>query len=187
MKLKKILTTITVGALLMGTLVACGEKKDDTAAQTTAAAETTAAAGEETTAAAVSADNPYISFNGVDVQIGMNWADIKDKLGSETKPVDEIKPCDGGDYIQIMHYFDGLTVTTLRDETVVTLSTEDGGDGATLMGQVKKGDSIDAVKSAMGEPDSIDEYQMNYTKGNASVFVYLENNVVRAVAFMKAM
>ncbi len=170
MKLKKTLVTLAACALMLGSLTACGDKKEET---TAAAQETTAAAEKSENAGEV-----FMTFNGVDVHIRADFASIKDSLGTEVKPAETIEPCDGGDYIQIMHYYDGLTITTLRDEIVIGLEIADGNGAPALMGKVKVGDTPDAVKSALGDPENEDEFSLSYNIDGAQVMVYLDNGAV---------
>ncbi len=179
MKLKKIIATVTIGAVMLGSLTACGSKSDSTTAATEAATS-----AEESSAA--SSGNGFVSINGTDLALDMNWNDVKDKLGSETKPADTIQPCDGGDYIQIMHHFDGITVTTLRDETIIGLEPAEGSTEVLVMGKVKKGDNLETIKSALGTPSSESDGMLVYNAGNASVMLYLDNDALTSFAFMKA-
>ena len=197
MKLKKSILTISAGALLAFSLTACGGGKK--ASETTTAATTTAAATEaaqtaantgdtapETDAPDISADNHYISFNGVDLKVGMTWDDAKDSLGSEVKPMEKIEPCGGGDYIQEMYFYDGLTVTTLRSETIVGIEVPmDTESSAAAGGQIKKGDSLEQIKEAFGEPSMEDEYMLVYEGANDSLYFPIDNNTVTSIAIRK--
>ena len=191
MRLKKAILTAACGALLLGALTACGSDKETTTAAATTAAEATTEAGADTGATeapAASADATAVSFNGVDIAMNADWNSVKDGLGAETKPAETIQPCDGGDYIQIIHYYDGLEVTTLRDETVVGLSIPMGsGSKATIKG-IKIGDSADAVKSAMtGTISNEDDSMISYDTPDANVMFYLENGAVTGAMMMRMM
>ena len=169
MKFKKLALTITIGALLIGSAAACGKASP-------AASE---AATEAATENEYNADDYFVSFNGANLNLGMEFAKVKDMLGSETKPAETIEPCDGGDYIQEMHFYDGLTVNTLRGETIIGLEVpQDGGDGAMMQGKVKKGATVDEVKKQLGNPENEDEYSLSYTIGTASLMIYLSDGVV---------
>lgn len=182
MKLKRFIAALATGVVLIGSLAACGSKSDDK--KKTEA--TTAATEQQNTASA----DAFLSYNGVELKLNAAWADVKDKLGSETSPSETIQPCDGGDYIQIMHFYKGLTVTTLRDETIVMLAVDSAADSsdAALNGKIKKGDSVDAVKEAFGAPASEDAGMLVYNMGNATVMIYLDDNntAVTGVNLMKA-
>ncbi|MBQ6230752.1 MAG: hypothetical protein IJJ74_06500 [Eubacterium sp.] len=182
MKLKRFIAALATGVVLIGSLAACGSKSDDK--KKTEA--TTAATEQQNTASA----DAFLSYNGVELKLNAAWADVKDKLGSETAPSETITPCDGGDYIQIMHYYNGMVVTTLRDETIVMLSMDMSleGNDALLNGKIKKGDSLDAVKEALGAPASEDAGMLVYNMGNATVMIYLDDNntAVTGANLMKA-
>ena len=190
--MKKKIIFAAVAAMMMGAMAGCGSSNAETTAASEAEATTAADAenSEDTSAAesgeTSSADNGFVNFGGNDYKIGDDWNAVKDNLGSESKPSETIEPCDGGDYIQIMHYYDGLCVTTLRDEKIISLSQEgEATDSILIMGKVKIGDSVDSAKEAIGEPDSSDEYQLNYSKGSSDVMVYIENNAVSGFYIME--
>lgn len=190
--MKKKIIFAAVAAMMMGAMAGCGSSNAETTAASEAEATTVADAenSEDTSAAesgeTSSADNGFVNFGGNDYKIGDDWNAVKDNLGSESKPSETIEPCDGGDYIQIMHYYDGLCVTTLRDEKIISLSQEgEATDSILIMGKVKIGDSVDSAKEAIGEPDSSDEYQLNYSKGSSDVMVYIENNAVSGFNIME--
>lgn len=181
MKLKKLLLTVTAGTLLLASLTACGSKNDKKDKQTTTENQNILVNDDDATGSGA-----YMSFNGTDLQVGTVWNDVKDSLGSEAKPSETIEPCGGGDYIQIVHFYDGLTVTTLRDETIVSLEIPmDGESTAAVNGTVTKGSSADDVKAALGDtPNMEDEYMISYTFGNVQVNINLDNGKVNSAMFM---
>ncbi|MBR4513954.1 MAG: hypothetical protein IKO61_03615 [Lachnospiraceae bacterium] len=189
MKLKKIALTITAGTLLIGALTACGDKKTDstTAAATTAAATEAAKdteAAKETETAAVSTGSDYVLYNDVELRPGMVWADVKDSLGAEAKPMEKIEPCGGGDYIQEMYFYDGLRINTLRSETILSIELPfDEDSDALIAGKIKMGDSLDKVKEVLGEPEG-DEYQAVYAFDKTTIMIYLENGAVKGAAVL---
>ncbi len=172
MKIKGVLAALVVGVLAVGMLTACGSKEED---------------GPDTTKTETATpEGAYVSYNGTNVAIDMPFADVKDGLGTETKPAETIEPCGGGDYIQEMHFYDGLTVNTLRGETVIGVEIPaDGGSSALMMGKVKKGDSAEDAKAALGTPASEDEYTLSYSIGNSSVMLYIDQGSVTSMGIMK--
>lgn len=127
----------------------------------------------------------FVTYEGTNVTVGGEFEGIKDKLGTETKPMETIEPCDGGDYIQIMHYYDGITVTTLRDEKVISIEPAEGGSKEILIqGKVKMGDSADDVKKALGDPENESDGMMSYTVEGTSVMIYLEGDSVSGFMYM---
>ncbi len=191
MKLKKLALTITAGALLAGALTACGGDKNTTettagkAAATEAPADTAADTAEAGKAEAATGAY-HITYNGIDLKTGMVWADVKDSLGSETKPMERIEPCGGGDYIQEMYFYDGVTINTLRSETIVGIEVpmDTAGDSALAAGQIKKGDSADKIKEVLGEPTREDEYQVVYESDTDSLFFFIDNGTITGFSIM---
>ncbi len=194
-RFKKIAAIAMLGIMSASVLCSCGQEKEEatTVEETTTVEEvTTEADAEAEEASDDSADSEgttltesFVTFNGTDVHIGDAYDDIKDKLGDETKPSEKIEPCDGGDYIQIMHYFDGFTLTTLRDEKVIGLELpRDGAGDVAINGKVKKGDTAETVKEALGTPASEDEYSINYNADKANLMIYTENGTVVGAMFM---
>ncbi|SEF86048.1 hypothetical protein SAMN04487934_10491 [Eubacterium ruminantium] len=183
MKIKKLLLTALTGALLLGSLTACGSKDDDKKESTTAA--TTEKKAEATTDDN-KAEGAFISFNGVDLQGGQVFDDVKDKLGAETKPSDRIEPCGGGDYIQIIHYYDGLELTTLRDEKIVGLSIPmDSKSTAAINGKITNGASAADIKAVLGDkPDMEDADMISYSFGKTQVNFYFSNGAMNGCNFM---
>ncbi|MBO6115176.1 MAG: hypothetical protein J6P57_08980 [Lachnospiraceae bacterium] len=171
--LKK-LAVLTATALVLTTgMVACGDKKQSDKSTTKEAADDT------------SSSEVFFTVNGVEVKQGAVWADVKDTLGDEAKPSDTIEPCDGGDYIQIIHYYEGAEITTLRDENIIGISMTTDSKDVDVMGAVKLGDTADAVKSALGTPNQEDESMIVYEIGSSSLMLYMDNGVVNSAMCMQ--
>ena len=190
MKIRNCFVAAAMGIMLLGSITACGSKEEATTEAATQA-NTQAATEEATEAASPSRDDSstvdefFITFQGVDISTGMTFADIKDKLGNEVKPSETIEPCDGGDFIQIMHFYDGLTVTTLRDEIVHSLELQEAGaNDALIQGKLKIGDQVEEVKRILGKPENEDEYAVSYTIGTANVMIYLTDGKISGFMVM---
>ena len=186
MRIKKLLATVTVGVLLLGSLAACGKKDDDKKESTTAATtedENLLTPDDNTS------DGAFISYNGVNLSINQTFDEVKDKIGAETKPAETIEPCGGGDYIQVIHFYEGLEVTTLRDETIVNMSIPmDTNSPATINGAFTNGASVADIKAALGDkPDMEDADMISYTSGSAQVNIYLTDGVMNGCSFMKGL
>lgn len=174
---KTALVIISSFVLALG-VSACGKKAEE---------QTTAATVTESADNATQPDGVFFTYNGTNIAMGAKWDDVKSGLGSEAKPSEKIEPCDGGDYIQIIHYYQGMEVTTLRDETVIGISLSNDSDGdVAVMGKAKKGDKTEDVKAALGDPVSEDEYSLNYEYGNYNLMIYIENGVVTGSMCMAA-
>ncbi|MCR5293036.1 MAG: hypothetical protein K6E28_09215 [Eubacterium sp.] len=171
MKLKKLFMILTMGAMMAAPLTACGS---------TGAEATTVASSD---AKENSSNEAFISYNGVELYMDMTFDSVKDNLGDEIQPSETIEPCGGGDYIQILHYYKGLTVTTLRDETLIGLQATD--DSVLAQGSVKIGDPAESVKSAISKtPDNEDENMISYSLGKSTVMFYIENGKVTGINYM---
>ena len=122
----------------------------------------------------------YILCSGTKLAVGMQFADVKDGLGAETRPADVILPCDGGDaYKDTIHYFGTLAVTEDKDGVIAQLEISDlyetEGDAA-LMGKIKIGNTQAEAIAALGEPSTPladDDYALTYDLENGVVLVFL--------------
>ena len=172
MKIKKFHLLTVLCLILAASLCGCGKDKDK----------------KDNDSSAGASSEAYLSYNGTNIVMGSSFDSIKDKLGNETQPSQTIQPCDGGDYVTTIYFYDGIEITKLeRDGSIVNLSlTMDGNSDASICGKVKKGDSTDSVKEALGTPESEDEYMLSYTIGTSSVVIYTDNGVVTGAAFFSA-
>ena len=180
MKLRKMMISAVLGAALVATLTACG--KDDKKESTTAAAT------EAVTEAAAQEDTrfDFIELNGVKVYMRGNYEEINDSLGAESQPVDVIEPCDGGDYIQNLHHYGSVEITSLNDGKIVNIGASNAQPGdLVIAGKINIGDSVDAVKEVLGStPDREDEYGVSYQIGNTFMTVNMDNGKVSGVMMM---
>ena len=148
-------------------------------------AEPTAAPTQQPTAEPTPEPAPepagmYILCSGTKLAVGMQFADVKDGLGAETRPADVILPCDGGDaYKDTIHYFGTLAVTEDKDGVIAQLEISDlyetEGDAA-LMGKIKIGSTQAEAIAALGEPSTPmadDDYALTYDLENGVVLVFL--------------
>ena len=172
MKIKKTHLLTVLCFILAASLCGCGKDKDKKDAKNQNEASSEA----------------YLSYNGTDIVMGSSFDAIKDKLGNETAPSETIQPCDGGDYVTTIYFYEGIEVTKLeRDGSIVNIALSmNGNSDASICGKIKKGDSTDSVKEAFGTPASEDEYMLNYTIGTSSVVIYTDNGVVTGAALFPA-
>ena len=122
----------------------------------------------------------YILCSGTTLAVGMQFADVKDGLGAETRPADVILPCDGSDaYKDTIHYFGTLAVTEDINGVIAQLEISDlyGTEGdAALMGKIKIGNTQAEAIAALGEPTrpmADDDYALTYDLENGVVLVFL--------------
>lgn len=147
-------------------------------------AEPTPAPTQQPTAAPTSepaeTEGMYILCSGTKLAVGMQFADVKDGLGAETRPADVILPCDGSDaYKDTIHYFGTLAVTEDINGVIAQLEISDlyGTEGdAALMGKIKIGNTQAEAIAALGEPTrpmADDDYALTYDLENGVVLVFL--------------
>ena len=174
--MKKTLVVICIVLLLAALVVGCASapKTEPTAAPTQQPA------AEPTPGPAAEPAGMYILCRGTKLAVGMQFADVKDGLGAETRPADVILPCDGGDaYKDTIHYFGTLAVTEDKDGVIAQLEISDlyetEGDAA-LMGKIKIGSTQADAIAALGEPSTPladDDYALTYDLANGVVLVFL--------------
>ena len=170
MNLKKGMVLLLVWVVAVLSLAGCSKTETDTA-DSGEAAQTAETASEPEEA------KIFARVNGQKVYIGLLFADIKDSLGDEIKPSDEILPCgDGaGDWKRIQHYYPGMYIMEDQDGIICEISMSKMHDGeceALVNDQIKLGDSIAALKELLGtEPVQEDEYGFTSKFGEAVIQV----------------
>lgn len=135
--------------------------------------------GENTPAAS---DGMYVLFRNTKVSLGMNYADVKEGLGEESGPAQDVLPCDGNeDGKTILHFYPGFAVTENVDGVIVELEISElyeGEGDAALMGKVKIGATQEEAIAALGEPNNYplpeDDYGLMYGQGNQYIGVFLD-------------
>lgn len=172
--MKKILSILLALTLFAALLAGCsGQQKPSQPQEEPAAAEP---------------EGIYVAMNGVNISLGIPFADLQDKLGEEVKPSETINSCDeNSDWKQTMHFYDGVTVTEDKDGLID--GVEVSGDAAALMGKIRISSTKDEVIEVMGEPDTDAEWGMYYTTTNPWVNIYLdeETGAITGFALMKSM
>lgn len=136
----------------------------------------------------------FITLNGQKVYIGLTYADIKESLGDEIKPSEEILPCgdDGGDWKRVLHFYPGTIVTEDQNGIICEVSINMGNEGeaeALVMGQVKLGGNVAELRDLMeGTPVREDEWGATYKYGDAVIqFSATEENgdVLGSIGLMR--
>ena len=175
--MKKTLCLLLAALLIAALFVGCssGKTPEGTKATENAAVESTAASAPE---------GPYLTLNGEYITLGLAFADVKDKLGEETAPAEEMYACDpGSDWKQTMHTYAFGTVTEDKDGVLNSIQISSG--DATVNGTVGIGATVDKVKAALGEPESEEEgLALYYTFSNVMVNLFLEQNTVTGFNMM---
>ena len=180
--MKKLISLLLVTLLLTALFVGCAKSADTPASD--------APASEAPTEPAASYDR-YFLFNGVEVAPGVKYAEIKDALGAEIKPADDILPCDGSDlYHNVQHYHDGLTVVETKDGVISEIYVEEG-SAALFMGKLGLGASPEDAIAQLGEPRNWplaeDDYSLDYGTESAWVNLFLDPDSNKTVIYSMSM
>ena len=148
----------------------------------------------ESTSEPVAADGMYMLVNGTRIELGMKYADVREGLGAQTAPDQELGSCDDPDFVRIVHFYPGMTVTENPDGTIwgIELSSIYAGEGdAALKGKVKLGTTLDEALAALGEPDNSasikDDCMLNYQQDGQVIYIFLDadsNNTVSGISMM---
>lgn len=146
----------------------------------------------ESTSEPVAADGMYMLVNGTRIELGMKYADVKEGLGAQTAPDQELGSCDDPTFVRIVHFYPSLTVTENPDGTIwgIELSSMYAGEGdAALKGKVKLGTTLDEALAALGEPDNSasikDDCMLNYQQDGQIIYIFLDadsNNTVSGIS-----
>ena len=127
------------------------------------------------------ADGMYLLVNGTRLELGMPYADVKDGLGTQTAPDQELSSCDDPSYVRIVHFYPGLTVTEAPDGVICGMelsSLFDGETDAALNGAVSLGTTLDAALAALGEPENVssikDDCMLIYRSDGLDVWIFLD-------------
>ncbi len=145
----------------------------------------------ENTSDPADTDGMYMLVNGTRVELGMKYADVKEGLGAQTAPDQELGSCDNPDFVRIVHFYPGMTVTENPDGTIwgMELSRMYAGEGdAALKGIVKLGTSLDAALAALGQPENAssakDDCMLIYQQDGQIVYIFLDtgNNAVSSIS-----
>lgn len=174
MKKNLLLFLAVVG--LCCSMCACGEKKEPTSGsgENEIVTPVDSGEGEENQGEYVipaATEELYqklrVKYNGVEFGVKDQFDDIKDKLGSETRPPQTYTPCAAlvaGDVTT--HYYEGLTLETNDKGVIYSIkfsSFDNPNSTAELTTGVKLGSSHDDVINGYGDSDSDDEYNTSYS------------------------
>ncbi len=168
--MKKTLTFLLAVLMLTALMSGCAMIAPSPAAT----AETLETSGPETEG---QPDEMYVLFNGTKVASGMLFTDVKDSLGDEVRPSESIGSCDeNSDFLDTMHYYDGLIVTEDKDGVIRDLESNEG-NKVLVNGKVKIGDEVSFAIEALGEPSAPlgeDDVSINYSTEQAIVMLFFE-------------
>jgi len=149
---KKALVLGMAAVMAMG-FAACAKSEPEPAA--TPATQATQASEQTQASQDASQNDPYyFEINGYKLRIGEVYEDIKDKLGKEIKPAEDIGACDPQGRSDYEHYYDGVDVTVHFDGRVTRLYVDGENSGsASLAGKLHVGDKADQITAMFGPAD----------------------------------
>lgn len=127
-------------------------------------------------------DALYVEYKGVKIVMGAEADEIIDALG---EPIDcnEMGDC-GGLGAQVLYSYPSLDIYVLESKngnTIDEISFRD--DIVTTPDGVYIGMDVDDAKDALGEPDSEDDRQLEYTKGDFSLIVTYSEGLVNGIYY----
>lgn len=172
--MKKTVAILLTLLMLAALLAACAktEQPAGTQAPETKAPETEAVP-----------EGVYVAFNGVNLVPGGPFAELKDKLGAETKPAETIDSCDeNSDWQQTSHYYGDVRITENKDGMVEGIEVSGSSDAA-LNGVIRIGTTADEVKAVLGEPGTDQPWGLYY-EDLPMVNVFLDEETGKVTGFM---
>ena len=183
--MKKVISVLLAVLLITVLFAAC--KSNNESAESKDSVSTTAAPAVSVTEAPSepeAEEGIYATINGVNVTVGVPFADMEAALGEQTQPAETIDSCDpDSDWKQTMHYYEGVIITENKDGIIDGIQVQEG-DSA-LMGKIKIGAARDDVKALLGEPETDETWGMFYeTKPGVNLYLDEETGLVSGFAIM---
>lgn len=187
--LRKKAIALGMAGIMAVSFAACAKTEETTqASQTEATAATDATeATQESQGSQESKDTPaeadkfYFIINGYNLKIGDTFEDVKDKLGKEIKPAEDIGACDPQGRSDFAYFYDGVEVTVHFDGKVTRMYVDEENKGAATLAGIALGDSVDKVKSTLGEPTGEDESSIDYMNDKINMTIRLEGGIVTGI------
>lgn len=135
----------------------------------------------ESTSEPIDTDGMYMLVNGTRIELGMKFADVKEGLGAQTAPDQELGSCDNPTFVRVVHFYPSMTVTENPDGTIhgMELSSMYMGEGnAALKGKVRLGTTLAEALAALGEPENVssikDDCVLIYRQEGQDIYVFLD-------------
>lgn len=157
MKKIKLISAILIAAMLLVAMTACKDGKNEDSSL-------------------------YVEYNGVKIVMGAEADEIIEKLG---EPIDRTEMGDcGGLGAQVRYSYPSLDVYVLETKsgnTIDEISFRD--DIVTTSEGVYIGMDIKSAKAALGEPESEDDRQLEYARGDFSLIVTYKDGVVDGIYY----
>lgn len=192
MKTNRIIAILLVLLMAAALFVGCQETKPgdtqapDTQAPDTKAPDTQAPNTQapdtqpSETQPAQNDDLFWFTLNGVEIHMGVPYAELAEKLGSEAKPSETIESCDpGSDWITIQHFYPGITVNEDKNGNVFGIEMSEwavGPGDVTINGVLKPGEATEEdIYEVLGKPEP-NEYGIFYDWNGYNLGIYLNED-----------
>ena len=157
MKKIKLISAILIAAILALTMIACKDGKKNESSL-------------------------YVEYNGIKIVMGAEADEIIESLG---EPIDRTEMGDcGGLGAQVRYSYPSLDVYVLESKsgnTIDEISFRD--DIVTTPEGVYIGMDIKSAKAMLGEPESEDDRQLEYTRGDFSLIVTYTDGLVDGIYY----
>lgn len=148
---------------------------------------------DENTPDPADTDGMYLLVNGTRVELGMKYAEVKEGLGAQTAPDQELGSCDDPTFVRMVHFYPGMTVTEDPDGTIrgMELSSMYAGEGdAALKGTVKLGTTLNEALATLGTPDNAssvkDDCMLIYRQAGQEIYIFLDSDTVTGVSMTRS-
>ena len=131
-------------------------KSDPAASGSMATPDGTTPPPDESTTAPDDTDGMYLLVNGTRITLGMKFADVREALGAQTAPDEELRNCDGS-FFGTFHFYPDLTVGENPDGLIYGIEVNslfEGEGDAALMGKVRIGTTLEEALAVLGKPDN---------------------------------
>lgn len=159
--------------------------------QTTIETTTTQTKATSTSANPSEPQELYVTINGTDLRVGMEFLDVKSSLGA---PVSERRAFDEGNvYGGVYSYSFGdenLEITTGPEDKIrqIDFYGKPGASSCILNGKIKIGDSFEDLKALFGIPKAEskeeDIEQIMYQFGDISLMIQITGNSIQRITLI---
>lgn len=161
--MKKLLLGIICGTGMLLMLGGCGSLNN----------------GQENAQTSATDTGFVMTYQGVELALDNDYAAVKEQLGGETKPSNDIPPCDGEGGIMTEHYYEGMILGTDENNSISYLhmdsDSKDHTDIGTKQG-LHVGDPIDRAKELYGTPEFESEYVVSFVKDEQTLTCGIDDN-----------
>ncbi|MCR5625361.1 MAG: hypothetical protein K6G11_09030 [Lachnospiraceae bacterium] len=162
MRFKKLLLMATAACMIVG-FTGCGAGSDSSSSANSGSTETSSEASSESSEASSEStdanqeDLVTMLYRGGKAKVGDKYEDIKDNLGEEESPAEEIEPCDPDAPVSTMYFYEQMNMYVPNDTGIITainsgFDSKNPSDFIGTAAGITLGDSMEKVKEIYGEP-----------------------------------